>query len=87
LEYVPGGNLKNRLEDKPVLERQTAEWMHALAKAMHYAHQRNIVHRDLKPGNILLASRGREPLSFPANCTPAPWETKWHNRFVRFFAG
>lgn len=55
LEFVPGGNLAQRLEGKPLSPRQAAELAEALARAVHYAHEHHIVHRDLKPANVLLA--------------------------------
>lgn len=54
-EYVPGGNLAQRLAHQPQPPRDAAVLLARLARTMHYAHSLGIVHRDLKPANILLA--------------------------------
>jgi tetratricopeptide (TPR) repeat protein/predicted Ser/Thr protein kinase len=58
MEFVDGGGLDKKLDGTPQPPRQAAELMVALARAMHYAHQRGILHRDLKPANVLLTTDG-----------------------------
>lgn len=58
LEFVEGGSLHQKMGGKPLPPRQAAEILEALARAMHYAHERNIIHRDLKPANVLLTTDG-----------------------------
>jgi WD40 repeat protein/serine/threonine protein kinase len=56
LEFVEEGNLVQRLRGDPQPMETTVRLLETLARAVHFAHQRDIVHRDLKPANILLAS-------------------------------
>lgn len=57
LEYLEGGSLADFIRDRRVSPRACAQLVEALARAMHYAHQRGIIHRDLKPANVLLHER------------------------------
>jgi serine/threonine protein kinase/tetratricopeptide (TPR) repeat protein len=67
LEYVSGGSLAHKLADGPLAAQAAARLVEAVARAVHYAHERSIVHRDLKPANILLAAvPSRQPPSPPA---------------------
>jgi WD40 repeat protein len=58
LEYVDGGNLADRLANRPQPPLQAAAWLEAIASAVHHAHQAGVVHRDLKPSNVLLTADG-----------------------------
>lgn len=66
MEYITGGNLRQRLQ------RQTIPWpeiiaiFHDLAQALDFAHDQGIVHRDVKPVNVLIddqSTRQRAVLS------------------------
>ncbi|CAN5116204.1 hypothetical protein BH10PLA2_BH10PLA2_18590 [soil metagenome] len=54
MEYVAGGNLAARINNRPQDAREAARLVQMLANAMESIHRKGIVHRDLKPGNILL---------------------------------
>ena len=55
MEYVPGGSLKDRIDNG-----QPFNWDQALtitipvSQALAFAHEHNIIHRDIKPANILM---------------------------------
>src|SRR5262249_17278279 len=46
LEYIEGGSLADRLRGDPQPLLPAARLVEALARAVHYAHERGIVHRD-----------------------------------------
>jgi serine/threonine protein kinase len=57
MERVTGGELFERIVQQGVYsERQAAEIIANVLRALEYLHSVNILHRDIKPENILLAS-------------------------------
>jgi hypothetical protein len=58
MEYVESGSLADRLRSGPIEERQTAELLISVARALHFAHRNSVVHRDMKPANVLLDPEG-----------------------------
>lgn len=59
IDYVPGGDLFQQLEENHFLkgkytEDYVAKVMVQILDALAYMHSKNIAHRDLKPDNLLL---------------------------------
>jgi len=52
MEYVQGGDLKQRLE-LPMSEEEALDILAKVSRALNEAHKHGIVHRDVKPANIL----------------------------------
>jgi WD40 repeat protein len=67
LEFCAGGTLSSRLKGTPLPEREAAQLVALLARAMHAAHQAGVIHRDLKPANVLLADGSDKPV---VECRP-----------------
>jgi serine/threonine protein kinase len=61
--YIEGSDLQARSKEALPPARQAAEWVAAIAEALHHAHRRGLVHRDVKPANILLDRDARPYLA------------------------
>ncbi len=63
MEYVEGGDLKQRLQTSVFSPPQALDLVVRIASALDVAHQKGIIHRDVKPGNILFRKDGTPLLS------------------------
>lgn len=58
MKLIEGGNLSALIPVDGSPSRKAIAALSAVARAVHFAHQRGILHRDLKPANILLDANG-----------------------------
>lgn len=59
MEYLPGGTLKDRLEEKGrIPPTEALAVASAVCSALQSAHDHGIVHRDIKPRNIMFTRDG-----------------------------
>lgn len=58
LEYVPGGELLDRITKKSVYtENQARDVCKVILGALKHVHDHNIVHRDVKPQNLIMQNQ------------------------------
>jgi serine/threonine protein kinase len=57
MEYVPGGNLRERIARGPMPATQATTILRQVLGALAHAHAQGVVHRDVKPENILIHQR------------------------------
>ena len=58
MAYLPGGNLKERIEKGPASAEDTLKIAVQIARGLQAAHDKQIVHRDIKPTNIMFSESG-----------------------------
>jgi eukaryotic-like serine/threonine-protein kinase len=59
MEYLPGGTLKDRINQRGAVPAHTAAAVALqMAEALRAAHERDVIHRDIKPHNILVTGLG-----------------------------
>ncbi|MBN1187432.1 MAG: serine/threonine protein kinase, partial [Bacteroidales bacterium] len=63
MEYLEGETLREKIKSRGILGvDETVSYMHTIAQALGYIHQKGIVHRDVKSSNIFITNEGRPVL-------------------------
>ena len=63
MDFVEGGDLRQRLARSLPSPRDAAELVRKLADALAHAHTNAVLHRDIKPSNVLLDGAGEPRLA------------------------
>lgn len=58
MEYLPGGNLANKLAKGALPVEHCLNWMKQLAAGLGFAHKRGVIHQDIKADNIFITKGG-----------------------------
>ena len=60
-KFIEGCTLADRIEAGPLTDRESAQLLATVARALQHAHDRRLIHRDIKPANILLEGKSHVP--------------------------
>ena len=63
MQLIDGVTLTELVQNGPLPQRQAAEIVKSIARAIGSAHRAGILHRDLKPSNVLIAKDGTALIS------------------------
>jgi tRNA A-37 threonylcarbamoyl transferase component Bud32 len=63
MKYIRGKTLSELIQAGGVTQRQAADCLEQVSRAVHFAHEYGIVHRDIKPSNILIDDSGNAKLT------------------------
>jgi len=82
MEYLPGGNLQQALDNGTLTPQAALGLMPGLLAGLQHAHDHCIVHRDIKPSNLLLnaAHTALKLADFGIAKSPRPVQTETHTR-------
>lgn len=58
MQLVEGETLAQRVAATPMPQREAAQIVAKVSRAISFAHQHGVLHRDLKPSNILISTDG-----------------------------
>jgi serine/threonine protein kinase/tetratricopeptide (TPR) repeat protein len=59
MEYVPGENLKEKINSGPLKIDEALKIARKVAKGLQEAHEKSIIHRDIKSANIMTNDKGQ----------------------------
>ncbi len=63
MQYIQGKTLAERIANHSLHQREAAQYIEQIARAVHFAHVAGILHRDIKPSNILIDASGNARLT------------------------
>jgi serine/threonine-protein kinase len=58
MEYLPGGNLANKMASGALNVEHCLNWMKQLASGLNFAHKNGVIHQDIKADNIFITNEG-----------------------------